>query len=102
MSDRNKDISDEQEQDSGDRDGQKKAGGIVRGAGGPDFDILRSAEEFGCAEPASRSWTGAVMRILMERVEELVSMKQKLKRLHEELSVENGRPRTVGWLWKQK
>src|SRR5271156_6136033 len=51
--------------------------------------FLRSAEEFGCAEPVSRNWTGAVMRILMERVEELVSMKQKLKRLHEELAVEN-------------
>ena len=28
------------------------------------------------------------MRILQDRVEELVSIKQKLKRLHEELSVE--------------
>jgi len=46
--------------------------------------FLRSAEEFGCAVPESRHWTAAVMRILLERVEELVS-KQKLKALYEEL-----------------
>ena len=50
--------------------------------------FLQSAEEFGCAESGSRDWTAAVMRILQDRVEELVSIKQKLKRLHEELSVE--------------
>ena len=48
--------------------------------------FLRSAEEFGCAEPESRNWTAAVMRILRERVEELVLVKQKLKSLHEELT----------------
>jgi len=48
--------------------------------------FLRSGEEFGCAEPESRHWTAAVMRILRERVEELVS-KQKLKALYEELIV---------------
>jgi len=48
--------------------------------------FLRSAEELGCAEPESRHWTAAVMRILRERVEELVS-KQKLKALYEELIV---------------
>ena len=50
--------------------------------------FLRSAKEFGCAESGSQNWTAAVMRILQDRVEELVSIKQKLKRLHEELSVE--------------
>ena len=50
--------------------------------------FLQSAEEFGCAEAGSRDWTAAVMRVLQDRVDELVSIKQKLKRLHEELSVE--------------
>jgi hypothetical protein len=49
-----------------------------------ELRFLRSAEEFGCAEPESWNWTAAVMRILLERVEELVS-KQKLKALYEEL-----------------
>ena len=50
--------------------------------------FLQSAEEFGCAEAGSRDWTAAVMRVLQDRVEELVSIKQKLKRPHEELGVE--------------
>jgi len=49
--------------------------------------LLRTAEEFGCVESAARNWTAAVMRILQDRVEELVSAKQKLKALYEELVV---------------
>ena len=50
--------------------------------------FLRTAEEFGCVESASQNWTAAVMRILRDRVEELVSAKRKLKTLYEELIVE--------------
>ena len=50
----------------------------------------RTAEEFGCAESASRNWIAAVMRILRERVEDRVSVKQKLKSLHEELTADAG------------
>ena len=64
--------------------------------------FVRTAEEFDCAESGSRNWTAAVIRILRERVEELVSVKQKLERLQEELAVENAGPRTVRWLWKRK
>ena len=49
--------------------------------------FLRSAEEYGCAESESRHWAAAVMRILRERVEELVLAKQKLQALYEELVV---------------
>ena len=50
--------------------------------------FLRTAEEFGCAESASRNWTDAVMRILRERLEDHVLVKRKLKSLQEELTAD--------------
>ena len=38
--------------------------------------FVRTAEGFGCAKSGSRDWTAAGMRILQERVQELVSIKK--------------------------